>query len=177
MVIIAAILLNIAGAKSINNNFSNFIVPSRHLFNLPCIFPVIFFLKYDNGAIKSDFITIPLAFFSVLVAVSSTNTLRTILIISLTTFTISIKIRNGITFSNEIISFDKISSVNHPIALGVICANVAEIIIIKIIIMNLNFCFLSSNLYIFFKTLDKLFFFINTPFISVIINILSLFNL
>ena len=78
--------------------------------------------------------------------------------------TISIKIRNGITFSNEIESLDKISSVNHPIALGVICANIAEIIIIIIIIINLIFCFLSNNLYIFFKTFDKLFFFIFTPF-------------
>ena len=64
----------------------------------------------------------PLAFFSVLVAVSSTKTLLTIFIISLTTLTISIKIRNGITFSNEIDSLDKISSLpktpafstNHP---------------------------------------------------------------
>ena len=35
IVIIAAIALNIAGAKSINNNFSNLIVPSKHLLSLP----------------------------------------------------------------------------------------------------------------------------------------------
>ena len=78
----AATLLNIAGAKSMNNNFSSFIVPSKHLLSLPWMFPVIFFLKYDKGAISNALITIPLAFFSVLVAVSSTKTLLIIFIIS-----------------------------------------------------------------------------------------------
>ena len=50
--------------------------------------------------------------------------------------------------TEEIESFDKMSSVSHPIAFGVICASTAEIIIIIIIIINLIFCFLSNNLYI-----------------------------
>ena len=175
IVIIAAILLNIAGAKSIKSSFSSLIVPSRHLFNLPCIFPVIFFLKYDKGAIKRALITIPLAFFSVLVAVSSTNTLLMIFIISFTTFTININTKKGITFSNDTSAFVNISSVNHPIVFGVICVNAADTIIINIIKINLIFCFLSNNLYIFFKTFIKLFFFILPSFLFFNFKILYIF--
>ena len=94
---IAAILLKIAGAKSINKSFSNLIVPSRQRFKRPCIFPVIFSLKYSNGAFNKDEITIPLAFCSVLVAVSSTIILRSMIISSLPTLTIKIRSRIGIT--------------------------------------------------------------------------------
>ena len=83
-----------------------------------------------------------------------------IFIISFTTFTININTRNGITFSNDTSAFVNISSVNQPIVFGVICANAAETIIINTININLIFCFVSNNLYNFFKTLTKLFFFI-----------------
>ena len=183
IVIIAAILLNTAGAKSINNNFSNFTVPSKHLFILPCIFPVIFSLKYDSGAISKELITIPLACFSVLVAVSSTITLRTILITSFATFTTNIKIKNGITFENDISLLVNISSVNHPIALGVICVKPAETIIINTMMINDTFCFLVNILYNFFITffIDSFFtffiFYINSPCITSYFYILSYFSL
>lgn len=183
IVIIAAILLNTAGAKSINNNFSNFTVPSKHLFILPCIFPVIFSLKYDSGAISKELITIPLACFSVLVAVSSTITLRTILITSFATFTTNIKIKNGITFENDISLLVNISSVNHPIALGVICVKPAETIIINTMMINDTFCFLVNILYNFFNTffIDSFFtffiFYINSPCITSYFYILSYFSL
>lgn len=41
---IAAMLLKIAGAKSMKTSLTSRIVPSKHLFSLPWIFPVIFSL-------------------------------------------------------------------------------------------------------------------------------------
>ena len=101
---IAAALLKIAGAKSIKISFSSLIVPSRQRFNLPWIFPVIFSLKKDKGAFKSEVITSPRARFSVLVAVSSTMILRNILISSFTTFTTRIRRSTGMMLKNSICS-------------------------------------------------------------------------
>ena len=127
-----------------------------------------FALKYDNGAFNNEVNTMPLAFFSVLVATSSTKTLLDILTVSFTTFAINITIKYGTTLSNDIsfMLLPNISFVNHPIAIGVTWVNAAEIIIIKTISINMNFCLRSNNLYIFFNTKNKsfFFFFIKPPF-------------
>ena len=133
-------------------------------------------LKYESGAFKSDFITMPRAFFSVFVAVSSTNILRNILINSFTILIIKININNGIISKKSICSRNKTSSVNQPIALGVNCVKNADIIIIKIIIIKFLFCSNSNKLYnlynIFFK---PILFSIQSLLIKYYFNILYIF--
>ena len=68
------------------------------------------------------------ASFSNLVDVSSTNNLRTILMISLVIVTIKIKLKNGNTFMNDNLSLPKTSSVNIPIDKGNSCVSKADII-------------------------------------------------
>ena len=152
---IAAMLLKMAGAKSINNSFSSLTVPSRHRFNLPWMFPVIFSLKYDKGAFNNEPITIPLAFFSVFVAVSSTKILLKILMSSFTTLTTRIMRSTGMIFKKSSCSCIRISSVNHPIAFGVSCARIADTAIMMRINMKFLFCFQSNNAYNFCKILFK----------------------
>ena len=97
--------------------------------------------------------TMPRAFFSVWVAVSSTIILRNMIMSWFMTLTAKIIRRIGTILSKLICSCIKISSVSQPIAFGVICARTAEAIIIISTKKKFSFCLKFSRLYNFFNVL------------------------
>ena len=137
--------MKMAGARSINRSFSSFTVPSRQRFNRPWMFPVMVSLKKARGARSSETMTSPRAFFSSLVAVSSTSSLRPIFKSSLTTVTTRIAHKMGTIFEKSREFCWRMSSVSQPMALGVNWVRAAETAITSRMRAKACFCLRSSS--------------------------------